>query len=163
MNAKDARILDIMEELGCDFDTGEQIFYEEITEKYGINDIDVAEMLFLLDAEAIEDITLEDGNKQLTEMDIEELSAHIKRKITFLLGGNKSKAFNNESIIKKAFVFIYDNLKVEFGLYDDCGKRKSCKELRRKELANVHEFVDCYELPGSLRKEVEQENENGGR
>lgn len=162
MKAKDARILDIMEELGCDFDTGELIFHDEITEKYGISDIDVVETLFSLGTENTEEPGT-NGDKPLSEAEREELSDHVKRKITFLLGGNDSKAFQNESIVKKAFVFIYDQLKMEFGLYDDCGKRKSCRELKRKELANVHEFLDWYELPATLRKEVEQENRNGRR
>lgn len=160
MNAKDTRILDIMEEAGCDFDIGEQLFHEEITEKYKVEDTDVAELLFSLDTE---DEVPETDDKTVSEAELEELSKHIKRKITFLLGGNDSKAFRKENIVKQAFVFIYDQLKMEFGLYDDSGKRKNCKELKRKVLAEVHEFVDWYEFPLSLRKEVEQENKNGGR
>ena len=47
---------------------------------------------------------------------------------------------------------IYSQLKREFGIYDDDGKTKSYKALKRKDLADAHEFIDCYTLSAYLQE-----------
>lgn len=156
MNAREARIIDIMQELDCDYDVAEELFLDEILENYQVDDADVAEMLFLLDSEREEGNMTEFSEMPLLNAEIEELQDHVKRKIVYLIGGKNSEA----NIVKKAFIAIYGQMKIEFGLLDDSGKRKSCNELKRKNLADVHEFIDCYELPRCLKEEVEQVNES---
>lgn len=158
MNAREERIIEIMQELDCDYDAAEELFIDEILENYQVEDNDVAEMLFLLDSESEEGNISEFSEMPLLNAEIEELQDHVKRKITYLLGGINSKACKEKNIIKKAFVFVYDQMKIEFGLYDDSGKRVSISKLKRKELASVHEFVDWYELPRCLKVEMEQVN-----
>lgn len=80
----------------------------------------------------------------------DELSAHVRRKAVEMLGGKKSEAYRDSKVHKKVFSDIYNQLKREFGIYDDEGKMKSYKALKRKDLADAHEFVDCYTLPGYL-------------
>lgn len=51
MDAKETRIVEIMNELACDYDVAEQMFIDEICDKYQTDDIDVAETMFWADAE----------------------------------------------------------------------------------------------------------------
>lgn len=76
----------------------------------------------------------------------DELSAHIRRRGTELLGGKKTEAYLDSTIRQRVYRDIYNQLRREFGIYDDEGKMKSYKALKRKDLADAHEFVDCYTL-----------------
>lgn len=71
-----------------------------------------------------------------------------------MLGGKKSEAYRDSKVHKKVFSDIYNQLKREFGIYDDEGKMKSYKALKRKDLADAHEFVDCYTLPAYLAEQI---------
>ena len=51
MDAKELRIMEIMDELSCDHDVAESMFFDEICDKYETDDIDVAEAMFYADAE----------------------------------------------------------------------------------------------------------------
>ena len=51
LDKKEMRILEIMESEHVDCDVAEQIFIDEITEKYGTDDIGEAEILFETDQE----------------------------------------------------------------------------------------------------------------
>lgn len=84
----------------------------------------------------------------------DELSAHVKRKAIEMLGGKKSEAYRDSKIHKKVFSDIYNQLKREFGIYDAEGKAKSYKALKRKDLADAHDFVDCYTLPTFLAEQI---------
>lgn len=84
----------------------------------------------------------------------DELSAHVKRRGASLLGGKNSEAYKDKTLRKRVFTDIYSQLKREFGLYDDEGHSKSYKALKRKSLADAHEFIDCYELPRCLQEEI---------
>ena len=84
----------------------------------------------------------------------DEISAHVKRMGVQLLGGKQSEAYKDTAIRKRVYTDIYNQLKREFGLYDDDGKTKSYKALKRKDLAEAHEFVDCYTLPVYLAEQI---------
>lgn len=81
----------------------------------------------------------------------DELSAHVKRKGVEMLGGKKSEAYKDNKVRQTVYRDIYSQLKREFGIYDDEGKTKSYKALKRKDLADEHEFIDCYTLPSYLQ------------
>lgn len=81
----------------------------------------------------------------------DELSAHVKRKGMEMLGGKKSEAYKDNKVRQTVYRDIYSQLKREFGIYDDEGKTKSYKALKRKDLADAHEFIDCYTLPSYLQ------------
>lgn len=51
MEAKELRIIEIMEEMNCDHDVAEALFIDEICEKYSTYDVEVAETMFLADAD----------------------------------------------------------------------------------------------------------------
>lgn len=84
----------------------------------------------------------------------DEISAHVKRRGVHLLGGKQSEAYKDTTIRKRVYTDIYNQLKREFGLYDDDGKTKSYKALKRKDLADAHEFIDCYTLPAYLAEQI---------
>lgn len=84
----------------------------------------------------------------------DELSAHIRRRGAELLGGKKTEAYLDSTIRQRVYRDIYNQLRREFGIYDDEGRMKSYKALKRKDLADAHEFVDCYTLPAYLVDQI---------
>jgi prophage antirepressor-like protein len=91
-------------------------------------------------------------------VEADELSGHINRKVVKALGGKQSEAYRDKSICKKAFCDIYDQLKREFGIYNENGRALSYKALKRKYLADAHEFVDCYVVPTYLAELIKAAN-----
>ena len=51
MSAREQRIAEIMSENQVEYDTAESIFLDEICDKYGTDDCDIAESLFESDTE----------------------------------------------------------------------------------------------------------------
>ena len=70
----------------------------------------------------------------------DELSNHVKRKGVAVLGGKQSEAYQDTEIRSKVYRDIYDQIKREFGIYDDTGRPKSYKALKRKYIADAHEM-----------------------
>lgn len=88
----------------------------------------------------------------------DELSAHVKRKGVEMLGGKKSEAYKDNKVRQTVYRDIYSQLKREFGIYDEEGKTKSYKALKRKDLADAHDFIDCYTLPAYLKELIKNCN-----
>ena len=84
----------------------------------------------------------------------DELSSHVKRKGVSVLGGKQSEAYKDTEIRSKVYRDIYDQIKREFGIYDDSGRPKSYKALKRKYIADAHELIDCYEAPTFLEEQI---------
>ena len=85
----------------------------------------------------------------------DELSNHVKRKGVSVLGGKQSEAYQDTEIRSKVYRDIYDQIKREFGIYDDSGRPKSYKALKRKYIADAHDLIDCYEAPTYLVELIE--------
>lgn len=92
----------------------------------------------------------------------DELSAHVKRKGVEMLGGKRSEAYKDNTVRQRVYRDIYNQLRREFGIYDDEGKMKSYKALKRKDLADAHEFIDCYTLPAYLAEQIACSNSQIG-
>lgn len=88
----------------------------------------------------------------------DELSNHVKRKGVQVLGGKQTEAYQDTEIRSKVYRDIYDQIKREFGIYDDTGRPKSYKALKRKYIADAHELIDCYEAPTYLIELIEASN-----
>lgn len=88
----------------------------------------------------------------------DELSNHVKRKGVKVLSGKQFEAYKDAEIRSKVYRDIYDQIKREFGIYDDSGKPKSYKALKRKYIADAHELIDCYEVPTYLEELIEMAN-----
>lgn len=88
----------------------------------------------------------------------DELSNHVKRKGVSVLGGKQSEAYKDTEIRSKVYRDIYDQVKREFGIYDDSGRPQSYKALKRKYIADAHELIDCYEVPTYLEELISETN-----
>ena len=82
------------------------------------------------------------GNETLNEVERLEVIAHVSRRTSRVLGNYR----RCEHIRKVVIADIFGQLRHEFG----CG----LTEIKRKYLADVHEFIDCYELPICLQEKV---------
>ena len=85
----------------------------------------------------------------------DELCNHVKRKGVAVLGGRGSNAYKDTKVRAAVYADIYNQVKREFGLYDDKGHLKSYKALKRKYIYDAHEVIDVYELPTFLREQIE--------
>ena len=84
--------------------------------------------------------------------EIEDVKGHVNRKGVDVLGGKHSSAYRNASIRGSVYSDIYGQLKREFGAVS------SYKSIKRRYLADVHEFIDCYEPPFVLSEQIKNEN-----
>ncbi len=84
--------------------------------------------------------------------EIEEVSKHVKRKAVNVLGGKDSEAYRDASIRSQLFSDIYAQIKREYGLVS------SYKSIKRKYIADVHDFIDCYEPPMVLNEQIRDAN-----
>lgn len=80
--------------------------------------------------------------------EIEEVKNHVSRKGVSILGGKQSEAYHNASIRSSVYSDIYRQLKREYGAVS------SYKSIKRKYIADVHDFIDCYTLPRVLEEQV---------
>ena len=84
--------------------------------------------------------------------EIDEVQKHVRRKGVDVLGGKNSEAYHDGSIRSKVYSDIYSQLKREYGCVS------SYKSIKRKYIADIHEFIDCYELPTILGELIEDSN-----
>lgn len=84
--------------------------------------------------------------------EIEELKNHISRRAINILDGKNSEAYKDASIRGTVYKDIYRQLKREYGY------ASSYKSLKRKYLADAHEFVDCYAAPTYLQEQITDAN-----
>jgi prophage antirepressor-like protein len=88
----------------------------------------------------------------------DELSGHVKRKGVKVLGGKQSGAYKDSEIRTKIYRDIYDQIKREFGVYNDSGHAMTYKALKRKYIADAHELIDCYDAPKYLIELINNAN-----
>lgn len=103
-----------------------------------------------------EDVTELKDNVPLYGCEIEEVSKHVKRKAVNVLGGKESEAYRDASIRSQLFSDIYAQIKREYGLVS------SYKSIKRKYIADVHKFIDCYEPPMVLGEQIKDANNQIG-
>lgn len=84
----------------------------------------------------------------------DELCNHVKRKGVNIMGGKNSNAYKDTKIRTAVYTDIYNQVKREFGLYDDKGRFTSYKALKRRYIYEAHELIDDYELPKFLEERV---------
>ena len=76
----------------------------------------------------------------------------------YVLGGKAADAYRDHEVRRRVYRDIYDQIKREFGLYDEDGRQKSYKAMKRKYIADAHELIDCYEPPKYLAEIVNESN-----
>ena len=84
--------------------------------------------------------------------EIEDIQRHVKRRVVDILGGKQSESYHDHSIRNKAFSDIWNQLKREFGCVS------TYKSIKRRYIADVHEFIDCYEPPRVLAEQITDAN-----
>lgn len=84
--------------------------------------------------------------------EIEEVQKHVRKKGIEVLGGKDSNAYRDGGIRGSVYSDIYKQLKREFGCV------ATYKSIKRKYLADVHEFIDTYLLPIALAEVVHDTN-----
>lgn len=84
--------------------------------------------------------------------EIDEIQKHVKRKGVDILGGKKSEAYHDRSIRSLVYSDIYCQLKREYGCVS------SYKSIKRKYIADAHEFIDCYIAPVFLQEQIQFAN-----
>lgn len=84
--------------------------------------------------------------------EIEEVQKHVRKKGIEVLGGKDSNAYKDGGIRGSVYSDIYKQLKREFGCV------ATYKSIKRKYLADVHEFIDTYLLPIALAEVVYDTN-----
>ena len=84
--------------------------------------------------------------------EIEEVQKHVRKKGIEVLGGKDSNAYKDGGIRGSVYSDIYKQLKREFGCV------ATYKSIKRKYIADVHEFIDCYLLPIALAEVVNTSN-----
>lgn len=88
----------------------------------------------------------------------DEICAHVKRRAVHLLGGKKSEAYKDRAIRDKLFKAIYNQMKIDFDIYDMDGRPKSYKNMKRKYLSMANEMIDAYEPPYYLQELIDNAN-----
>lgn len=91
-------------------------------------------------------------NAPLYSCDIDEIQQHVKRRVVNILGGKQSEAYRDNSIRNKTFSDIWTQLKREYGCVS------TYKSIKRKYVADVHEFIDCYVVPKYLDELIKDTN-----
>ena len=148
---------------------GKQVrrYFIQIEKKYKESDSDLAGLSTELRAVIVVDkrVTKIENRIDRLEYDIplygseaDELCNHVKRKGVEMLGGKESNAYKDTKIRAAVYTDIYNQIKREFGLYDDKERFKSYKALKRRYIYEAHELVDCYELPTYLEEQVRECN-----
>lgn len=84
--------------------------------------------------------------------EIEEIKNHVNRKGITVLGGKQSEAYHDASIRGSVYSDIYGQLKREYGAVS------SYKSIKRKYIADVHDFIDCYTPPTVLEEQINDAN-----
>lgn len=97
-------------------------------------------------------ITSIEEETSLYGCEIEEVQKHVRKKGIEVLGGKDSNAYKDGGIRGSVYSDIYKQLKREFGCV------ATYKSIKRKYLADVHEFIDTYLLPIALAEVVHDTN-----
>lgn len=93
-----------------------------------------------------------ENDMPLYSCEVDEIQGHVKRKVVKVLGGKDSEAYQDASLRASVFKDMYGQLKREYGCV------ASYKSIKRRYIADVHEFIDGYELPTVLSEQVQHAN-----
>lgn len=93
-----------------------------------------------------------ENDMPLYSCEVDEIQGHVKRKAVKVLGGKDSEAYQDASLRASVFKDMYGQLKREYGCV------ASYKSIKRRYIADVHEFIDGYELPTVLSEQVQHAN-----
>lgn len=96
--------------------------------------------------------TVRSADVFITKKEIDGVKKHVIRKGIDVLAGKDSEAYKDSNIRSQVYSGIYNQLKREYGLVS------SYKSIKRKYIADVHDFIDCYEPPMVLGEQIKDAN-----
>lgn len=155
---------------------GKQVrrYFIQVEKKYKEKSTDLSDLSTELQAIIMHDKKIQRIETRMDKLEFDiplygseadELCNHVKRKGVEMLGGKESNAYKDTKVRSAVYTDIYNQIKREFGLYDDKGRYKSYKALKRRYIYEAHEVVDTYSLPTFLVEQIEycnaQMNLNG--
>ena len=148
---------------------GKQVrrYFIQVEKKYKEKSTDLSDLSVELQAIIMHDKKIKriETRMDRLEFDIplygseaDDLCNHVKRKGVEVMGSKKSNAYQDTKIRTAVYTDIYNQIKREFGLYDDKGRYTSYKALKRKYIKEAHGLIDSYEPPMYLRERIEDCN-----
>lgn len=91
----------------------------------------------------------------------DDISLAVRRKGVAVMGGKKSRAYKNANLRQRVYRDIYGEIKRQYGLEDEKGRKLGYKKLKRKHVQGALMVVAEYEPPIALANEIDSENELG--
>lgn len=102
------------------------------------------------------------NNVPLFTSEATELSRHVRRRGTELLGGKDSAAYKNKVMRRGVFIDIYQQLKREFNIFDGEGRPLSYTAMKRKYIEAAHDFLERYKPSYVQQEMIEEYNSRKG-
>lgn len=87
----------------------------------------------------------------LFKVECDDLVSMVKKKATHILGGYKSNAYNDKSILQRVYKDIYAQINREFGV-------EKCSGIKRKDFDIAKQFVEDYKAPMVLVQDINLAN-----
>lgn len=87
----------------------------------------------------------------LFKIECDDLVSMVKKKATHILGGYKSNAYNDKSILQRVYKDIYAQINREFGV-------EKCSGIKRKDFDIAKQFVEDYKAPMVLVQDINLAN-----
>lgn len=148
---------------------GKQVrrYFIQVEKKYKEKSTDLSDLSVELQAIIMHDKKIQRIETRMDKLEYDiplygseadELCNHVKRKGIEMLGGRESNSYKDTKIRSAVYTDIYNQIKREFGLYDEKGRYKSYKALKRRYIYEAHEVIDTYSLPTFLAEQIEDCN-----
>lgn len=87
----------------------------------------------------------------LFKIECDDLVSMVKKKATHILGGYKSNAYNDKSILQRVYKDIYAQINREFCV-------EKCSGIKRKDFDIAKQFVEDYKAPMVLVQDINLAN-----
>lgn len=87
----------------------------------------------------------------LFKIECDDLVSMVKKKATHILGGYKSNAYNDKSVLQRVYKDIYAQINREFGV-------EKCSGIKRKDFDIAKQFVAEYKAPLVLIQDINMLN-----
>ncbi len=122
---------------------GKQVrrYFIQVEKKYKEKSTDLSDLSVELQAIIMHDKKIQRIETRMDKLEYDiplygseadELCNHVKRKGIEMLGGRESNSYKDTKIRSAVYTDIYNQIKREFGLYDEKGRYKSYKALKRR-------------------------------
>lgn len=90
-----------------------------------------------------------------------DIQKEVKAKGVEVLGGKKSRAYQNVSLRGRVYRDIHFEVKRQYGLVTDTGRQMSYTKLKRKYTDGAIQIIRRYEPPIAIANEIDAENDLG--